>query len=311
MAKVYQRAEIEAAITPAAAIAAIEAGFVAFSRKEVDVPPVGCLLFDNPPGDMHIKYGFRRGAETFVIKVASSFYENPRQNLSSTTGLMMVFSAKTGYPQAILLDGGYLTSLRTGAAGAVVAKYLAPKNVKAIGIVGAGIQARFQLDLLRQVTPCRRAVVWDRDLTRAKEFRVEGFEIEVAGTPQDLLRHCNLVVTTTPSSAPLFAAGDVQPGTHITAVGTDAPGKQEHDPALIARADIRVVDSRSQCFEYGDSSHALKAKLVTEAQFHELGEVIARPALGRTADSQITFADLTGVAIQDIQIADAVYAHLR
>ncbi len=310
MPKIFQRAEIEGAVAPLAAIRAIEDGFVAYSKKLVDVPPVGCLLFQEPPGDMHIKYGYRRGADTFVIKIASTFYDNPKLNLDSTTGLMLVFSAHTGVLEAILLDGGYLTNLRTAAAGAVVAKYLAPKTVKAIGIFGAGAQAQFQLDMLRHVTDCRRAFVWNRNVDRARALQVPGFQIEVARTPQELLENCNLVVTTTAATSPLFHAADVQPGTHITALGTDASGKQENDPAIIVRADVRVVDSRSQCFEHGDSSHAVKAHLIAENQFIELGELIADPRLGRTSDSQITFADLTGVAIQDIQIAEAVYAQL-
>jgi ornithine cyclodeaminase len=308
--KVYQRAEIEAAITPAAAITAVEEGFVAYSQNKVVVPPVGSLLFKKPPGDVHIKYGYRTGARTFVIKVASNFYDNPRHGLGSSSGLMLVFDAQTGFPEAILLDGGYLTDLRTAAAGAIAARHLAPKAVTAIGIIGTGTQARFQLDLLRHVTSCRHAVVWGRDTAKAGAFAVEGFQVDVAGSVADLLLRCNLVVTTTPSEHPLIWAKDVQAGTHITAVGADGFGKQELDPALIARADVRVVDSRSQCFEYGDSSHALKAGLVTEDQFRELGEVIATPALGRTSESQITLADLTGVAIQDIQIADAVCARL-
>jgi len=302
--QIFQRAEIEAVLEHAEVIRAIEAGFRAYSRGQVVVPPVGSLAFEQPPGDLHIKYGVRRGAATFVIKVATNFYENPRQGLSSSSGMVMVFSAVTGFPVAIFFDGGYLTELRTAAAGAVAAKYLAPKHVRAIGVIGAGIQAHLQVDLLRQVTDCRRVVIWARDEAKARAFQVRGFTVEVADSPAAVLAACNLVVTTTPSPTPLLWANAVKPGTHITAVGADGFGKQELDAALIAAADIRAVDSRSQCFEYGDSAAALKSGLVTEQAFVELGEVIDDPARGRTDDVQVTIADLTGVAVQDIQIAD-------
>jgi ornithine cyclodeaminase len=308
--RIFQRSELEAVLVPAEVIQAVEAGFAAYSRGEVVVPPVGALAFDEPPGDLHIKYGVRRGAATFVIKVATSFYHNPRQGLSSSSGLVMVFSALTGFPVAILFDGGYLTELRTAAAGAIAAKYLAPRHVRAIGIIGAGIQAHLQVDLLRHVTDCRHVVIWARDEAKARTFQVSGFTVEVAASPSAVLGACNLVVTTTPSATPLLWADAVQPGTHITALGADGFGKQELDAALIAAADVRVVDSRSQCFEYGDSAAALKAGLVSQRDFIELGEVIANPARGRTAESQVTVADLTGVAVQDIQIADLACSRL-
>lgn len=301
--KIIERPEIEAAVRPLEAIAAIEAGFVAYSKGEVTVPPVGSLEFKNPPGEMHLKYGHRHGDPVFVIKVSSSFYDNPKLGLSSSSGLMLVFSARTGFPEVALLDGGYLTDLRTAAAGAVVAKHLAPKNVRAIGIIGAGIQARMQLDLLRHVTSCRRALVWARDPIKARAYQVDGFTVEAATSPKEVAALCNLIVTTTPSREPLLMAGDIRPGTHVTAVGADGFGKQELDAALFARADILAVDARSQCFDHGDSSHAIRGGLAAKERFVEIGELIADPGLARTRDDQITIADLTGLAVQDIQIA--------
>lgn len=308
--RIFTREQVEKAVEPVALIAALEEGFAAYSRGEVDVPPVGYLRFESPPGDVHIKYGHRKGDDVFVIKVASGFYDNPKIGLGSGNGMMLVFSARTGAPVAALLDEACLTDLRTAAAGAVAAKFLAPKSVEAIGIVGGGVQARLQLDLLRHVTPCRRAVAWARKTEQARALRVPGFEIEVAASVAELASRCNLIVTTTPSREPLLRAQDVRPGTHITAVGADAPGKQELEAALFAKAHARVVDSRSQCFDHGDSFHALKAGVVTEKQFVELGEVVAHPALGRTAPDQITLVDLTGLAMQDIEIAKLACARL-
>ncbi len=274
------------------------------------MPPVGHLRFDDPPGDLHIKYGRRKGDRFFVIKVASGFYDNPSLGLNSSNGLMLVFSARTGEMQAILLDEGYLTDLRTAAAGAVAAKYLAPKHVRAIGIIGAGTQARMQLDLLRQVTPCRQAVIWARDARKAAALQVDGFEIEVASSTRELAGACNLIVTTTPAKAPVLFSSDVLPGTHITAVGADAPGKQELETALLARADVVAVDARSQCFMYGEAAACLRESAAATDKFLELGEIIADPGRGRTGERQITVADLTGLAIQDIQIAKAALASL-
>lgn len=301
--RIHSRTAIEAAVAPAAAIAAMEAGFVAYSRGEVIVPPVGHLAFQDPAGEVHVKCGYWQGDLVFVVKVASGFYGNPALGLSSSSGLMLVFSARTGFPEAVLLDEGYLTDLRTAAAGAVAAKYLAPATVDAIGIVGAGIQARMQLDLLRHVTPCRKAVVWARDRAKAEAFAVQGFQIQVADTVAQLARRCNLIVTTTPSREPLLHAAMVQPGTHITAVGADAPGKCELDPALFARAQVLAVDARRQCFEYGDTAGALNHGKVERGGLVELGEIVAEPSRGRLYQHQITIADLTGLAIQDIQIA--------
>lgn len=308
--RIFNRQQVEGAVDREALIAALEGGFAAYSKGEVNVPPVGYLGFDDPPGDVHIKYGHRKGDEVFVIKVASGFYDNPKIGLASGNGLMLVFSARTGAPVAALIDESALTDLRTAAAGAVAAKHLAPKSVRAIGIVGGGVQARLQLDFLRHVTACRRALVWARNRAQAEALRVDGFEIEVAPSVAELARQCNLIVTTTPARAPLLFAADVQPGTHITAVGADAPGKQELDAELFRKAQVRAVDSRSQCFDHGDSFHALEAGLVKEADFVELGEVIAQRSRGRTGEEQITIADLTGLAMQDIEIAKLVYARL-
>ena len=306
----FTRQQVEQAVDRPALIAALEQGFAAYSRGDVNVPPVGYLQLAGGRGDVHIKYGHRKGDDVFVIKIASGFYDNPKAGLPTGNGMMLVFSAKTGEPVAPLLDEAALTDLRTAAAGAVAARHLGPKSVTMIGIVGGGVQARLQLDFLRHVTTCRDAVVWARRPEQAKALRAEGFDIEVVPTVADLARRCNLIVTTTPARQALLMAADVQPGTHITAVGADAPGKQELDPAVFRKAAVRAVDSRSQCFDHGDAFHALKAGVVAEEDFVELGEVIANPALGRRSIDQITVADLTGLAMQDIEIAKLVCAKL-
>ncbi len=273
------------------------------------VPAVGHLPFES--GDCHIKYGYIKGDDYFVIKVVSGFHQNVNIGLKPSIGLMLVCSTETGYPLALLNDEGHLTDVRTAIAGAIAAKYLAASNPDCIGIVGAGIQAKLQLQLLRSVTNCRTVHVWNRTSANAEkliaEFADSDFEICRSESLEDLVRTCRLIVTTTPSTEALIFSDWVQPGTHITAVGADCPGKKELDEALVERADVLVVDSVSQCVEQGEVQHAIRNKLIRENDLIELGDVISGRSEGRRSNDQITIADLTGVAVQDIAIAKNVY----
>jgi ornithine cyclodeaminase len=211
----------------------------------------------------------------------------------------------------ILQDEGYLTDIRTAAAGAVAAKYLAPSNVECIGIVGAGTQAKLQLDFLRAVTPCRRVLLWARSGQRARAVQVPGFKIEVVPTVTALAREARLIVTATSSRQWLIGAADVRPGTHITAVGADGGGKLEVEPKLFALSVVCAVDSRSQCSQFGDSSFAIKQKWILPENLVELGELISNVTMRRHTTEDITIADLTGVAVQDIAIAELALSRLR
>jgi len=293
-------------------IPAIEAGFVAYSQGRAVVPPIGELLLAK--GEVHIKYGYLREDEYYVIKVASGFYENPKLGLPSSNGLMLLFSQQTGELESILLDEGHLTDVRTAVAGAIAAKYLAPKNVERIGIVGTGTQARLQLQYLKQVTTCRQVLAWGRGRPQLQRYRQDaephGFAVETTRDAGGILRTCNLVVTATPATAPLLAVADLRPGTHITAVGADTPEKQELDSAILAKADVVVADSIAQCLERGEIHKAIQAGHLTRGALVELGDVIAGRQVGRTSEDQITVADLTGVAVQDIKVTCAVFEAL-
>jgi ornithine cyclodeaminase len=311
MAKIYRRSEIERVIEASGAIAAMERAFVAYSRGEAIIPPVGHMEFAEPPGDCHIKYGYIQGDGTFTVKIATGFWRNPERGLPSSNGVVLVFSSHSGELLAILQDEGYLTDIRTAAAGAVAAKYLAPSGIRSIGIIGAGTQARLQLAMLREVTDCRRVLLWARSADRARAFRVEGFEITIAPSIAELAAQSQLIVTTTPSREWLLGADHVQPGTHITAVGADGGGKQELDPRLFVAANVCVVDSFAQCSAYGDSALALRERMIPPERLVELGRVIENPKLGRRREQDITIADLTGVAVQDIMIASLALATLE
>lgn len=312
MMKLLTLEQIKAALPSIDLMAAIEAGFVAYSEGRAVVPPVGELIMAQPPGDVHIKYGYITGDEYYVIKVASGFYDNPKLNLPSSNGLMLLFSQKTGELRSVLLDEGHLTDIRTAIAGAIAAKYLAPSVVHRIGIVGTGIQARLQLQYLSEVTSCREVMVWGRSEEKLAAYQADmqrfGFVIEPSLNTDDILSTCNLIVTTTPATAPLLNAhGQLPSGLHITAVGADTSHKQELDPAILQQADLVVADSIPQCLKRGEIYHALKAGAIKEDSLLELGRVIVGDNPRRSSDEQLTVADLTGVAVQDIQIAKAVY----
>lgn len=315
MTRVVDLAEIEKALVGLDLIGEMEAGFVAFSQGRVIVPPVGELLFDDPPGELHIKYGAIRGDDVFVVKIATGFYRNAALGLPPFNGMNVVFSARTGAPLMVLLDRGHLTNVRTAAAGAVAAKHLAPRSVSAIGICGSGVQARIQAEYLKSVTSCRDVIVWARDQAKAEkcaaDLTLSGFRARTAAVPATVAAEANLIVTATAAHAAYLMATDVRPGTHITAIGSDTPEKTELEPRLLAVADIVATDCTAQCLVRGEIRHAVEAQLLDPARVVELGTIIREPARGRRDDRQITIADLTGVAFQDIQISKAVCARLE
>ena len=316
MPKVLELDEIKRLIDVPEMIQAIEDGFVLYSEGKVVVPPVGFMHFDEPPGDVHIKYGFVKNDDVYVLKMASGFYNNAELGVSVADGLILVFSQKTGHLKMILLDKAWLTDMRTAAAGAVAARHLAPGIVDNIGIVGTGVQARMQLEILKDVVDCQQCLVWGRDAGKVEKMIGDlkanatiqdwGLELKAATDIDDLVSNCNLIVTTTSAREPLIRADQVRPGTHITAMGSDDHGKQELSAALLGKADLVVADSISQCVDHGECFHAVENKKIEEGSILELGNVIRNPELGRGNDEQITVADLTGVAIQDIQIAKMV-----
>ena len=315
MPAVVPLAEIKKALAAIDPLPLIEEGFVAYSRGRSVVPPVGELVFEDPPGDVHIKYGYIKGGEVYVIKIASGFYDNPKRGLPSGDGLMLVFDQRTGVLRAILLDEGYLTNLRTAVAGAVVAKYLAPRRIAAVGIVGAGVQGRMQLDWLRRVRTFGEAIVWGTGEAELEAFRQDmespGLAIRTTRRAEDVAAAANLIVTCTPSTRPLLRAEWIRPGTHITAVGSDTAEKQELDPAILALARRVVVDSLSQSELRGEVYRAVSAGAIGRERLVELGRVIEDPALRRASDQETTVADLTGVAVQDIMISQAVWRSIR
>ncbi|MBZ5499443.1 MAG: ornithine cyclodeaminase family protein [Acidobacteriia bacterium] len=309
---VTQIKEALARLDPAGTIVKeIEEGFVAYSQGKVVVPPVGELVFDRPRGDMHIKYGYIKDDDYFVIKAVSGFYENARLGLPVCSGLMLLFSQKTGELMCVLLDEGLLTHVRTAAAGAVAAKYFAPRNVRCAGIFGAGIQGRLQLEYLRYVREFKDAIVWGINQEELDRYRADmearGFRVRTTFDAEEIASACNVIITATPSQTPLLTAGQVRKGTHITAMGSDTAEKQELDAEILRKADRLVVDSISQSLLRGEAARALQAGVIRRENMMELGTAIADPRCHRQSEDEITVVDLTGVAVQDIQICKAVW----
>ena len=310
MSKLIPLETIKKIVTGLDVIGLMEEGFVAYSEGRAVIPPVGELIFEDPPGETHIKYGYIQGGDHYVIKIASGFYGNPKLGLPSGNGLMLLFSQKTGFLEAVLLDEGHLTDVRTAAAGAVAGKHLAPGNVERIGILGGGVQGRLQLRFLLPVISCRKALVWMRDPAEVdpylESFADSDLEIDVAGSSEEVADRCNLIVTATPSKIPLLTAGRIRAGTHITAIGSDTVDKIELEPEILGDADLVVVDSLPQSETRGEVFQAVKAGTLNRDSVVELGAVVGGRVPGRTDDQQITVCDLTGVAVQDLMIAQGV-----
>jgi ornithine cyclodeaminase len=314
MTTIINRKEIKSIVKTLDVITAMEEGFIQYSNGNTVVPPIGELIFDNPPGDVHIKYGYIKNDDYYVIKIASGFYENPQIGLPSGHGLMLLFNQKTGQLEAILLDKGYLTDIRTAAAGALAAKYFAPKILKAIGIIGTGIQAKLQLQFLQKNHTCKTVWLWGRNEENAKKLKLElgeNFNVNIVSTPSEVAQNCNLIVTTTPSENTLLKAEDIYPGTHITAVGSDTSDKQELESKILQMADLVIADSIPQSKSRGEIFQAVKANSISEKKVMELGNAIQNQTLCRINDEQISVVDLTGVAVQDIMIAKAVYLNYK
>ncbi len=289
----------------------IEEGFIAYSQGKVVVPPVGELVFEEPRGDTHIKYGYIRQDDYYVIKIASGFYDNPKLGLPTSSGLMLLFSQKTGELIAVLLDDGFLTQVRTAAAGAVVGKYFAPPKVRRVGVFGAGVQGRMQVEYLRYVRDFKDVTVWGVNQEELDTYRVDmtskGFVVKTTFEAEEIAASCNVIITATPSYKPLLSVGQIRPGTHITAMGSDTAEKQELDPAILKKTDKLAVDSIPQSLFRGEVFKALEAGMIKKEDLVELGTAISDRKYQRQSDEEITVVDLTGVAVQDIQISKAVW----
>lgn len=306
------RSQIEALVSVDAETAeAVRDAYRAISDGRANLPPVGYLGFPEAHGDCHIKYGHIAGDAVFAVKIASGFYDNPAKGLPSSTGVVLVFSALTGQMEALLADEGYLTDLRTGLGGAVASLALCRPDARRFLIVGSGTQAYWLARSLQSLAPKAEIAIWGRNPDRAGALcaRLDG--VTVAPDLESACRAADVILTATPAAAPLVRADWIRPGCHITAIGADSPGKQELETALVARAQLRVADSLSQCLDHGEFAHAHAAGLIGPDHCVELGAILSGAAAGRQGPDDITVADLTGLATQDIAMARSVLSRAK
>lgn len=297
-------------------IEVVKSAFNDLVTKDLQMPPTSRVDIPDNNGEIVIKTAFIPGHEMFALKVSSHFFQNYSMGMSSTGGAMMLINALNGKPEAFFYDNGYLTDLRTGAAGALAAKYLANENIKKVGVIGTGAQARAQLQALKLVRDFKTVFVFGRTGQRISEFKHEievslRVEVKIMETPEEVVKSSELLITATPSKEPIVIDEWIHPGMHITAVGADASHKQELDPKLIQKADRIACDVVSQCTDHGEIGAAMKHNTnLDTSRIIELGRIITTGENKRQSKREITITDLTGTGAQDTKIALFAYKKL-
>jgi ornithine cyclodeaminase len=276
---------------------------IAQFRGECETPMPMHLDIAAERAEVHMKSSYRRGGRYFALKIASTFPGSVARGLPTGNGMMLLASAESGEPVALLADAGHLTDVRTAAAAAMVARELGRKD-RVLGIVGTGVQARLQAQMHAAVLPLEEIWIWGRNRERAEECRrdLETLApVRRAASPAELTYRTRLIVTATSSRHPLLMAADIRPGTHISAVGSDGKGKQELDPAILRRAALILADSRRQCEKLGELQHA-----PSEWEWaREIGAFCEQPET--IEPDAITVCDFTGLGVEDLYIAEYCY----
>ena len=286
----------------------IEDAFKSLAKGNTIMPPILRLDVHKYNGETDVKAAYIEGLDSYAIKVASGFFDNPKLGIPSSNGMMILLDSQTGVIKSVLLDKGYLTDVRTAIAGSIAAKYLSNLESTKAGIIGAGLQARLQLEALKLVRPIDTAFVWSRNATKVEKFVKEieylNLKIEICKSPEELITKSDIVVTTTPSKSPLIKSDWIKKGLHITAMGSDAEEKNELDPNILKKCDYYIPDSQSQTAVLGELHHAIENNILpSKVKFKELGDIILDLSLGRKNNDDITICDLTGTGVQDTAIA--------
>lgn len=291
------------------AVDCVERGFAALAGGEVIMPAVLSMAIKPYNGEVDVKTAYVPGIESFAIKMSPGYFDNPSIGLPSTSGLMVLFAARTGMVEAILLDNGYLTDVRTAAAGAVAARHLARPDSKSACIIGAGAQAILQLQALCLVRPIKQAMICGRNFEKAQrtaglaQDRL-GITVCASTDAEKSVSQADIIVTATPAAVPVVKASWLRPGQHVTAMGSDQDHKNELEPACFECADLYVPDRLSQTRSLGELRSAIAAGVVApDATFQELGAIAGGRSPGRSGADAITIADLTGTGVQDTAIA--------
>jgi ornithine cyclodeaminase len=304
--RVLHLSEIERLLNYPEVIDRMREALRASSAGECDTPMPMHLKIAPENAEVHMKSSYRRGGKYFALKIASTFPGNLSRGLPVGNGMVLLCSAETGAPVALLADEGHLTDVRTAAVAALVVREMGRRD-HTLGILGTGVQARLQAEMHALVLPLERIILWGRNPERVEQCRkdLERFaEVSVAAIPAEVALETRLIVTCTASHTPLLHTAAVHPGTHISCVGADAPGKQEIDADILARAALVLVDSRRQCEKLGELQHApdLLGRVV------EVGEFFAAPRL--VSPPAITVCDFTGLGVEDLYIAEYCWEKL-
>ena len=295
------------------ALAAVEDAFRLHGEGRAQMPAKTYLTFEPFPGDLRAMPAYLKGERPSAgVKIVNSNPANPDRGLPAVSGVMVVVDPETGLPDGVFA-AGTLTALRTGAGGGVAAKHLARKDSRVVGLVGCGRQADTQLAALRTVFPVEKVLVWGKTREEAEAFvrrQGAGLRFEVAAEVRAACA-ADIVVTTTPVRSPLVRAEWIAPGTHVNAIGADAPGKQELDESLLPKA-VVVVDEWSQASHGGEINVAVTKGLFRREQLAaQLGEIVAGSRPGRRSERDITIFDSTGLAVQDVAVARVLLEKAR
>jgi len=305
----------ECAPMDAGALAAVEQAFAWLSESKVEMPPIMHISVPESDGDVDIKSAYVAGQPAMAVKIAAGFAGNRALGFPTSSGMMVVLSVQTGRCEAVLLDNCYLTDLRTGLAGAVAADHLANPGPCSVGIIGAGAQARYQLEALTLVRSVVRVYVAARSPERLAAYQAEmsaklNIDVVICNSIEDAVRSSDIIVTTTPSTEPLVRAEWLRPGQHITAMGSDLPAKQELHCDVLLRADVIACDKPEQSRTHGELQHLPQSDDIV-GKTVSLGDVVRGRVAGRSSANEITVADLSGVGVQDTAIALHVLREYR
>jgi alanine dehydrogenase len=311
---VLGRREIESVVSIADALEPVEQAFREHGLGHASMPSKVYLELPGREGDFRAMPAFLPQLGVAGIKWVNSHPGNPARGLPAVMAITILSDPDTALPLA-LLDATYLTYVRTAAGGGVAARKLARADSQRAGLVGCGVQARAQAEALRRVLPIRE--VWLYDVRRptaealAADLEKEGVTPRLAGSVRECVENAEVLVTATPARHPVVEAAWVKSGTHINAIGADAPGKQEIESAIMRRAHV-VVDDREQAFHSGEVNVPLSEGALRPEEVHAtLGEVLVGKKPGRTSVDEITLFDSTGLAIQDLAVARLAYDRCR
>jgi ornithine cyclodeaminase len=300
---IYGIDQITPLLDRAAIIDAVREALIKQSAGHIQSPMPGQLVFEDAHGDCHIKFGHMSGAQNFAIKVATGFYNNGRRGLPVNNGLTLLFDAETGAPNCLFQDGGWMTAWRTAAATALATHCLAPKADADIGIIGTGLQAQLAVDWVKVLMPDARFTMLGRDVARTATIAAQ-CGVTATTSIDTLMASCDVIITATPSATPLFDVSLVRPAMHFVGVGADGEEKQELPEALFGLAAHILTDDHRQCTLLSDFGRAVRAGVVAKTADIAFGKVLSGEIMLERKPDDITIIDLTGLAAQDIAIAN-------